>query len=224
MNKLQINTMLKVNTDMVNALNRLRVNLGFCGDKISTIMITSSGSGEGKSFVSMRLWKQLAEVGVPALLIDCDLQNSQLCSKYTISDINGLSGITQYLSGQAELEDVLYETDIPNGYILPVTCFDERPEILLTDKRFSQMIETCKKKYGYVLIDTPAIDNLPDAMNIAAYCDGVVLVVRSGVTSRKRVRESVQALECTGTPLLGIVLNCFDENNKSSSYYYQHRK
>lgn len=223
MKKVQIGAMPKMETAMMEAFDRLRVNLGFCGDEMKTIMVTSSIAGEGKTFVSMHIWKRLSEVGIPTLLIDCDLQNSRLCSTYNIGDQKELDGITHYLSGQAELEDVLYETDVPNGYILPVTSFDERPEILITDKRFSQMIETCKKRFGCVLIDTPAISNLPDVMTIAAQCDGTVLVVRSTSTSRKVVQEYVQTLRYTGTPLIGIVLNCFDVNNKSNGYYYRHR-
>ena len=223
MKKLQIGNMLEINADMVDAFNHLRANLGLCGDKIETIMITSSVPREGKTFVSMRLWKQLADVGIPTLLIECDLQRPQLCRQYTIRDTKELDGMVQYLSGQAELEDVLYETDVSNGYILPVTASNEKPELLLTNKRFSQMLEICKKKFGCVLIDTPTINNLPDAMNVAAHCDGIVLVVRSAATSRKTVRKCIQALKCTRTPLLGIVLNCFDVNDKSRIYYYQHR-
>lgn len=186
-------------------------------------MVTSSVSGEGKTFVSVQLWKQLAESGIPTLLIDCDLQNSPLCSKYIMSDAKGLDGLTEYLSGQVELEDVLYETDVLNGYILPVTSFAERTAILFADDRFSQMVETCKKKFGCILIDTPSVERFPDVMNIATHCDGAVLVVRSASTPRKAVGDCVQIFQDTGTPLFGIVLNRFDVNNKSISYYYKHR-
>ena len=63
--------------DVTEALNQLRINLGFCGDQIKTIMVTSSVPNEGKSFVTMQLWKMIAEVGTPAILIDCDLRNSR---------------------------------------------------------------------------------------------------------------------------------------------------
>lgn len=223
MKKVQIGTMPKVATGVREAFNRLRVNLGFCGGLAKTVMITSSVSGEGKTFVSVQLWKQLAESGISTLLIDCDLQNSPLCNKYIMSDARDLDGITEYLSGQVELEDVLYETDVQNGYILPVTSSMERTAILFADDRFSQMVETCKKKFGCVLIDTPSIERFPDVMNIATHCDGVVLVVRSASTPCKAVGDCVQIFQDIGTPLFGIVLNRFDVNNKSISYYYKHR-
>lgn len=223
MKKVQIGAMPKMDAAMMKAFDRLRVNLGFCGDEMKTIMVTSSVTGEGKTFVSMQIWKRLAEVGIPTLLIDCDLQHSQLCGTYITGNPKELDGITHYLSGQAELEEVLYETNMPNGYILPATSLDARPEILIADKRFPQMIETCKKRFGCVLIDTPTIGNLPDVMTIAGQCDGTILVVRSASTSRKVAQECAQTLQHTGRPLIGIVLNCFDENNKSNGYYYRHR-
>lgn len=223
MKKMQIGSIPQMDAGMAEAFNRLRVNLGFCGDKAKTIMITSSVSEEGKTFVSVQLWKQLAEVGIPTLLVDCDLKKSQFCGKCNICDIKDIDGMTQYLSGQAKLEDVLYETDVPNGYFLPVTSFTERPDILLAGERFAHMIEECKRKFELVLIDAPSVGSLPDVMNIATHCDGTVFVVRSAFASSKVVRDCVQVLQYTGTPILGIVLNGFDVNNKSNSYYYQNR-
>lgn len=214
MKKVRIGSIPQMDAGMAEAFNRLRVNLGFCSDNAKTIMITSSVSEEGKTFVSMQLWKQLAEVGIPTLLVDCDLKKSQFCSECNICDTKDIEGLTQYLSGQAKLEDVLYETDVSNGYILPVTSFTERPDILLAGERFAQMVEACKKKFEFVLIDTPSVDSLPDVMNIATHCDGTLLVVRSALTSNKVVRDCVQALQYTGTPVLGIVLNGFEVNNK----------
>lgn len=218
MKKVQFDIVPQIDADTLQAFDRLRVNLGFCGDEMKAVMVTSSASKEGKSFVCIQLWKRLAEIGVPTLLIDCDLQNSKIFSKCNSGDVQELDGITQYLSEKAELEDVLYETDVPNGYILPVTSLNERAEVLLTNKRFSQMVEICKKRFGCVLIDTPSIDSLPDVMNVATHCDGMLLVVRSASTPRQKICECVQALQRTGTPLLGIVLNCFDVNNKPNSY------
>lgn len=223
MKKLQIGAMPKASIELAEAFNRMRVNLGFCGDKAKIVMITSGVSGEGKTFVSMQLWKQLAEVGIPTALIDCDLQNSKICSTYNIDKTKELNGITQYLSGQVALEEVLYETNVPNGYIIPVTSCVERPEVLLAGERFPKVIEECKKRFGCVLIDTSSIKNLPDVMNIATFCDGTVLVVRSAAISRKMASNCVQALQCTGKPVLGIVLNRFDASNKTCGYYYRYR-
>lgn len=222
MKELQIRNMPELPFDMSEALNQLRVNLGFCGDQVKTVMITSSVPNEGKSFVAMQLWKQMAEVGTPTLLIDCDFRNSELRSKYGLSGTGKLTGGAHYLAGIAELDDVLYQTNIPNGYILPVASSIANPTILLESERFAKMVETCGKMFQYILIDTPPIGSVADALNIATHCDGTVLVVRSGETPRKMVDNSVQLLKRTETPLLGIVLNRADMNSKSNVYYHRY--
>lgn len=222
MKELQIRNMPELPFDMSEALNQLRVNLGFCGDQVKIVMVTSSVPNEGKSFVTMQLWKQMAEVGTPTLLIDCDFRNSELRSKYALSSTGKLTGGAHYLAGISELDDVLYKTNIPNGYILPVASAIANPTILLEGPRFAKMIENCGKLFGYILIDTPPIGSVADALNIATHCDGTVLVVRSGSTPRKVVDNSVQLLKRTETPLLGIVLNRADMNSKSNLYYHRY--
>ena len=123
MKELELNKIPDLPFDVTEALNQLRINLGFCGDQIKTIMVTSSVPNEGKSFVTMQLWKMIAEVGTPAILIDCDLRNSEMRRKYGVRILRNekLLGVPHYLAGQAEIEDVIYKTNVPNGYMIPVT-------------------------------------------------------------------------------------------------------
>lgn len=222
MKELTIRNMPELPFDMTEALNQFRINLGFCGDEVKTIMITSSLPNEGKSFLVVQLWKMMAEVGVPTLLIDCDFRNSELRTKYGISSTEKIVGGAHYLAGKAELQDVLYQTNIPNGFIIPVTSSIANPTILLEGSRFTKMIDSCAKTFGYVLIDTPPLGSVADALNIATHCDGTVLVVRSGETPRKMVDNSMQLLKRTETPLLGLVLNRADMNSKSNMYYHRY--
>lgn len=224
MKTLEIRAMPQLPFDMTEALNQFRVNLGFCGDEVKTIMLTSSMPNEGKSFLTLQLWKMMAEVGTPTVLIDCDFRNSEIRSKYGLSSKERIIGGPHYLAGKAELQDVIYQTNIPNGFMIPVTSSIANPTILLENARFTHMIEECSKIFGYVLIDTPPISSVADALNIATHCDGTVLVVRSGETPRKMVDNSVQLLKRTDTPLLGIVLNRADMNSKSNMYYHRYYK
>lgn len=219
MKYLEIRTMPKLPFNVSEALNQLRVNIGFCGTDVKIIMLTSSLPNEGKSFLAMQLWKQMAEVGTPTLLIDCDLRNSEMRAKYGLASDEKMVGSVHYLAGKAELQDVVYQTNIPNGYIIPAAALVANPTILLEGARFSQMIEGCSRKFACILVDTPPIGSVADALNIATHCDGTVLVVRSGETPRKMVENSVQLLRRTETPLLGIVLNRADISKKSSYYY-----
>lgn len=202
------------------AVNQLRINLGFCGEQIKTVMITSSVPNEGKSFVTIHLWKMMAETGSKVLLIDSDLRKSEMRSKYGLSSTEKMTGITHYLAGKVELEDAIYATNIPNGFIMPLAAAVVNPSILLESERFAKMIETCSSQFDYILIDTPPLESVADALRIATHTDGAVMVVRSGRTSRKLVVEAVDKLKRTGVPILGIVLNGV-EISRGSGYYYR---
>ena len=131
MNKIEINKLPELSWEVSEAVNQLRVNLSFCGSDVKTIMVTSSTPNEGKSFVTMQLWKSIAEMGTPALFIDCDFRKSVLRTRYGFSCSGHMKGAPHYLAGQAELEDVIYETNIKNGYIIPVAKTVVNPAILL---------------------------------------------------------------------------------------------
>lgn len=221
MKQLTINQLPQLPFDVAESVNQLRVNLGFCGKEIKTIMITSSTPDEGKSFVSMNLWNQMANMGVKTLIMDCDLRNSELRTRYGVGVQGKLHGIAHYLAGQVEFDDIIYETNIPGGYMIPVANHIANPSILLEGERFVQLIKHCREKFDYVLVDTPPLMNVADSMNIATHCDGTVLVVRSGVTSRRLVENSIQMLHKTSTPLLGTVLNRVDTSRKTYQYYYK---
>ena len=168
MNHLTIQHLPELPFDMEESINQLRVNLGFCGDQIKTVVITSSIPNEGKSFIAVYLWKMLAELGSRVLLIDCDLRKSEMRTKYGISSAEKITGIAHYLAGKVELQDAVYETNIPNGYMIPLSAPVANPSILLENPRFSEMIETCAGKFDYVLIDTPPLESVADTLHIAA--------------------------------------------------------
>ena len=221
MKQLSINQLPQLPFDAAESINQLRVNLGFCGKEFKTIMITSSTPDEGKSFVSMNLWNQMANMGTRTLIIDCDLRNSEMRTRYGIGGHGKLYGIAHYLAGQVEMEDIIYETDVSGGFIIPVDMHVANPSILLEGERFAKLMKYCRENFDYVLVDTPPLMNVADSMNIATHCDGTVLVVRSGCTSRRLVENSLQMLQKTSTPLLGTVLNRVDTSRKTYQYYYK---
>ncbi|MCD8325419.1 MAG: CpsD/CapB family tyrosine-protein kinase, partial [Lachnospiraceae bacterium] len=218
---LQVTKLPALPFDVTESLNQLRVNLSFCGSGIKSIMVTSSVPNEGKSFITINLWKMMARSGQRTLLIDADLRNSEMRSTYGITCDEKVKGIAYYLAGQAPLEQAIYSTNIPNGYMIPMASSVANPSILLESGRFVQMIEECSKEFDYILIDTPPIGSVADALNIATHCDGTVLVVHGGETPRKLVANSIQLLKRTGVPLLGLVLNRAEINNRAGGYYYR---
>lgn len=224
MKKLELRRLPQLPFEVSEAVNQLRVNLSFCGSDVKVIMVTSSTPNEGKSFVTVQLWRMIAELGTPAVLIDCDFRKSEMRSKYAMAASGNLIGGAHYLAGKAEFADVVYETNIANGYIIPVAKTVMNPTILLESERFAKLIAQCREHFGVVLVDTPPLGSVADALNIATYCDGTVLVLRGSETPRKLAMDSVRQLKRTEVPLLGVVLNRAQVDSKSNLYYKRYYK
>lgn len=204
------------------AINRLRVNISFLGRDIKKIMIVSTMPNEGKSFVAMHLWRQMAEAGILSLLVDADLRKSVLTEVYDLRAANDgikMVGTSHYLSGNTDIRYALYHTDIENGDIIPNVDNVINPSLLLESDFFEEMLAAVGKIYDYVFVDSPPLDLVSDGERIASLCDGAVLVVRGSITSRKMVRNSIRQLERAGCPLLGIVLNRVEGSR--GGYYYK---
>ena len=205
------------------ALNRLRINLNFCGDNFKKIVITSSTPGEGKSHISVNLWRMLASSGKNVVLVDSDIRKSMMRSRYQISSgERDYMGLTHYLAGKVPLVDVIYETNVRNAYLVPTSHTVFNPTLLLQSKRFGLMLDALAEKFDYVLVDTPPLTNVADGALIASHCDGAILVVRGGVTPRSLVADSLKELERSGCELMGIVLNRVEAKN--NPYYYKYTK
>ncbi len=202
------------------AMNRLRINIKFCGKNTRKILITSSVPNEGKSTVSMNLWRMLAEAGFPTVLVDVDLRKSVITSRHNITGNEEIKGLDYYLSGLAEYSDVVSETNIKNGYIVPCTNLLENPSPLLEDARFKELLDRLAEDFRYVIIDTPPLDSVADGALVASMCDGAVLVVRSGETSKGLIRHSLQQIEQVNCKLLGVVLNRVENTGRMYKKYY----
>lgn len=162
----------------------------------------------------------MAETGARTLLIDADLRNSEMRTTYGIVCEEKLKGIVYYLAGKTSLENAIYRTNIPNGYMIPMASAIANPSILLESNNFKVMLEECAKNFDYIILDTPPLGSVADALNIATHCDGTVLVVkRKRQLPESMVDNSMQMLRRTETPLLGVVLNRAKLTGKSGGYY-----
>ena len=202
------------------AMNRLRINIKFCGKNTKKILITSSMPNEGKSSIAANLWRMLAEAGFPSVLVDVDLRKSVLKSRHKINWQEGMADLGYYLSGQAEIEDVVYETQVEGAYMVPCMNLLESPSALLEDARFAELLDKLAESYRYVIIDSPPLGSVADAAQIASLCDGAALVVRAGETPRSLIKTSMQALEQVDCTLLGVILNRAETGSRAYKKYY----
>ena len=206
------------------AMNRLRVNLGYCGDQYKRILVTSSVPDEGKSFVSINLWRMLAEAGSRVVLVDADIRRSVLRSRhqFVTEEHRNAAGLANYLAGQTDVRNVIYSTNIDGAYMVPTFRSIANPSLLLQNPRFGEMMEILSKEYDYVLVDTPPLETVSDGLLVAAHCDGALLVVHSGATSRRLVGSSLKQLQSVNCPVVGTVLNQVETTK--SPYYYRYGK
>ncbi len=202
------------------AMNRLWVNVKFSGKEIKTIMVISSVPNEGKSHVSVYLWKKLAEAGFRTVLVDCDLRKSVMKQQLKFACDTEYLGLDYYLSGLAEYADVVHQTNVENGDIVPCTNLLQSPTSLLEDPRYKDLFSRLEEQYDYIIVDSPPLVSVSDGALIAQSCDGAILVVRSGQVPRTLIRQSLNHLEQANCRILGTVLNGVNTENRVYGKYY----
>lgn len=201
------------------AYKTLRTNLEFTGKKVKVIALTSCTPSEGKTNTSFQLALSMAESGKRTILVDADLRRSVMRGRYKVT--NEEYGLSHYLSGQNDLEDVICSTNAENFYIIFAGPVPPNPSELLGNDNFRDMIEQLRREYDYVIIDTPPLGSVIDGAVVASKCDGAVIVIEAGAVSYKFAQNVKAQLEKTGCRILGCVLNKVDMN-KNSSYYGKH--
>lgn len=203
------------------AINMFCTNLSFSGNGIKKILITSSHAGEGKSTIAIDATRKIAELCHSVVLVDADMRKSVIAAEYDIQyPDDSQKGLAHYLAGRAEIEDVLYETNIPGAYMVPVGRTVSNPLQLLNTDRFWKLMDYLAKAADYVLVDTPPLGMVIDAAEIAKSCDGSVIVVDYNAVHRRELQDVKAQLEQTGCPILGAVLNRVKYNDYMSKRYY----
>ena len=194
--------------------NALATNIQLSGVDLKVIAISSVQENEGKSTTSTNLAVAFARAGYKTLLVDCDIRNSVMTGIFRSRD--KIQGLTDFLSGRSQLDQILYATDFPNLDIIESGQVAPNPTGLLQSKNFTVMMDALREHFDYIIVDTPPIGVVIDAAIIAQRCDGTVLITESGANGRKAVQKAKEQLEQTGTPFLGVILNKF--NIKAAEY------
>ena len=205
------------------AVNTLCTNLSFTGSDIKKIMITSCHAAEGKSFLSMNIMRTMAKLGKTVVLVDADLRRSTIGSKYGVQfQQEKPSGLAHYLAGMASENEIVYSTNIPGAYMIPVGREVSNSLQLLVSPRFDGLLDSLAQRADYVIVDAPPLGAIIDAAEIAKSCDGTLIVVNYDGVRRQELVKVKEQLEQTGCPILGTVLNMVKfDNYLSKKYYYK---
>lgn len=197
------------------AFKIFRTNVEFSGNDIKVIGITSCTPGEGKSSCSFELAKSYAENGQKVLLVDADLRKSVMRQRHKKGCVR--TGLSNYLVGKEILEESICDTDIKNLFLVFAGPIPPNPSELLGSEQFEKMIKISRREFDVIIIDTPPLGSVIDTAVISKVCDGMVIVIESGMISYRFVKKVKEQLSVTGCRILGCVLNKVDFNEKS--YY-----
>lgn len=203
---------------LTEAFRKIVTNIGFAipkkdGGRGKVFCITSSIQGEGKTTVSSNIALSAARSGAKTILIDCDLRKPALKHYFKTSK----KGITGYLSGQVELEDIIAHEIEPKLDIIVTKQTSPNPLVLLQSETFDQLIDKLSLNYDYVIIDTPPLGLCTDSLIIGKKTDGIVLVTRQKCSNHKMIKHLVDQIKFAECQILGFVLN--DVSVASTSYY-----
>ncbi|HGL7338940.1 TPA: polysaccharide biosynthesis tyrosine autokinase CpsD [Streptococcus pneumoniae] len=188
--------------------NALCTNIQLSGDKLKVISVTSVNPEEGKTTTSVNIARSFARAGYKTLLIDGDTRSSVMSGFFKSRE--KITGLTEFLSGTADLSHGLCDTNIENLFVVQSGTVSPNPTALLQSKNFNDMIETLRKYFDYIIVDTAPIGIVIDAAIITQKCDASILVTATGEVNKRDVQKAKQQLEQTGKLFLGVVLNKLD--------------
>ncbi|WP_234736787.1 GumC family protein [Tellurirhabdus bombi] len=206
--------------EQIRAL-RTNIQLLRSNEKNMALLITSSISGEGKSFISLNLGASLALINRPTVLLEMDLRRPKIHSMLGVP--NGI-GLSDYLAGHAELDDILHP--VPNiPYYWVITCgkIPTNPSELLTNTRMEELFARLREIFAYILVDAPPIGLVTDAQIIADHTDASLYVIRYNLTPKQALRKVETLYREQRLRKLSLVLNAADTQSTYGygNQYYQ---
>lgn len=216
-----INLTNNISEPVEEALRTLRTNIQFCSaeKQVKTICVTSCIPHEGKTMTSINISISIASANKKVVYIDADMrkprQFKKIASKYN-------AGLANYLSGMAELDDIIRETSIDNLHMIVCGPKPPNPAELLGTARFLELLEKLKERYDYIVIDTPPLGSMIDAAIIAAAADGTIMIVKYNTIDYRKALKVKEQLEKANARIMGVVLNRIPKKEYKDYYYYDY--
>jgi capsular exopolysaccharide synthesis family protein len=200
------------------AFRSLRTKIKFmsCESKTWAITITSTNTGEGKTFCAQNLASAFSISGKKTALLGFDMRKPKLSELFNLKNETGLSN---YLSNQAEFEDICYETKYDNLYIVPSGAIPPNPSELISNNKTEELFKILREKFEVIIIDTPPIGLVADARILMDYSDCHLYVVRANYTDKEHMGYSLNNLMLENISHMGLILNDIPLKDKGYGYY-----
>ena len=201
------------------AYRSLRTSIQFAGldHKCRSIVVTSSSPGEGKSTTVANFGVVTAQTGARVCLVDSDLRRPTL---HRIFGLGNARGLTSALLEGLPFAQVAQATAVPNLFVLSSGPLPPNPAELVGSNRMRESMEAATSDFDMILLDSPPVVSVADAIALAAFADGVVMVVQAGKVPQDVVRRAMGQIEAVKGRVLGVVMNSV--NLKRDGYYYDY--
>lgn len=216
-NKRNLITIFDSKSPISEQYRTIRTNIQFSSvdQEVRTLMVTSSGPGEGKSTTVANLAVVFSQQGKKVLLVDADMRKPTV--HYTFNQTNTF-GLTSVLTKQLSLEKAITTTEEKNLYILTSGPIPPNPAELLSSRAMGQFFQEAQELFDLIIFDTPPVLAVTDGQILANKCEGTILVISSGKTEKEPIVKAKELLDSAQSKLLGVVLN--NKKMKNTNYYY----
>lgn len=212
--------LLTENTDfsVVEAYKTIRTNLLFTSVEkgCRSILFTSAEPNEGKSTTCCNLGITLAQMNSRVLIVDCDLRKPDV-HKYF--GIKGVPGLSEVLAGMNGIKDVIQKVDYSNLNVLCGGTIPPNPAELLGSAAMASLLNELSGKYDYILLDTPPLNAVSDALILSSMTEGAVVVIRQGYSTHPELKRGLSRLNFAGIKVLGVILNDVEKKGKHFKKY-----
>jgi polysaccharide biosynthesis transport protein len=201
------------------AARAIRTNLLFMSPDVpyNSLLVTSGGPAEGKTTVATSVAIAMSQAGQRVCLVDCDLRRPR------IHDLFGGKvdrGLTTALLDPSKLDETIIDTTVPNLWVLPAGPTPPNPADIMLSEAFGRLLDSLKGRFDRLVIDSPPVCLVTDAVVASTRVDAVVFVVRAGKTRKEGAKRALRALRDVGATLPGFVLNGSVSRGENYEYSY----
>ena len=211
----------KPKSNISEDIRTIRTNLKFTANssQTTTILVTSSIPGEGKSFISSNLGVAFAKTDELTVIVDSDLRLGRIHKIFDVSNEIGLSNMLVE-EDITEYPRYLRRTEIPNLYVIPRGTVPPNPSELLNSSNMDRILSLLKKSFDNIIFDGVPINGLPDSLIVADIVDRVVLVTKANSTKLDELNDAKKALNKIDASIAGVVVNNINKNKRGKYYKY----
>jgi capsular exopolysaccharide synthesis family protein len=185
------------------------------------VLVTGTAPQEGKTTTIFNLARLMAGAGERTLVVDCDLRRAQMHQRLFLAREPGL---TDFFVKHEAVDALVKPTDIANLFALTAGPLPPNPPALLARRSLGDLFDSLRRDFDWVLVDSPPLASVTDALLLARQADHTVLVVQHAKVDKRLVKRSVAALHKATPHVLGVVLNVVDVRARSYQYYYYPQK